>query len=87
MTDDADFATVSHGWWVFYGTVRATGASAFLFNVKTDSKYKAIQKGQSFYAGLPMDSPIRRLYSTDPCTARPLSREQADILDSKEMGR
>jgi hypothetical protein len=87
MTDDEDFASYSHGWWVFYGTFRATGALAFLFNVKADTKYAAIGKGKAFYQGLPFNSPIRRLYSIDEFTARPLSREQAEILESKEMGR
>lgn len=87
MTYESDFAAHSHGWWVFYGTARKTGMSSFLFNVKADTKYQAISKGQSFYSGLPVDSPIRRLYTTNPCTARPLNREQADLLESKEMGR
>lgn len=87
MSEDDDFSRVSHGWWVFYGTFNATGQQAFLFNVKADSKYGAIRKGQAFYDSLPINSPIRRLYSIDECTARPLNREQADLLESKEHGR
>jgi hypothetical protein len=86
-TGDEDFSRFSHGWWVFYGVFRATGQSAFLFNVKADTKYGAIRKGQGFYNGLPFDSPIRRLYSIDECTARPLNREQAELLESKEQGK
>lgn len=84
MNDDLDFAPYSHGWWVYYGTFRATEQSAFLFNVKADSKYQAIKKGEYIYQSLPPDNVVRRLYSTDNHTARPLNREQAELLESKE---
>jgi hypothetical protein len=83
-TEDNDFDRFSHGWWVFYGTFRSTGQLAFLFNIRADSKYSAIRKGQTLYQGLPINNAIRRLYSTDECTARPLNREQAELLESKE---
>ena len=40
-TEDEDFSTYSFGWWVYYGTFKATGQTAFLFNVKADSKTSA----------------------------------------------
>jgi hypothetical protein len=84
--DSEDFAYYSHGWWVYYGTFRATGQTAFLFNVKADSKYQAIRKGQHIYQAFHPDNVIRRLYSIDNHTARPLNREQAELLESKEKG-
>lgn len=87
MTEQNDFAPYSHGWWVYYGTFRATGQQAFLFNVKADTKYEAIRKGQNIYQAMDPDNVVRRLYSLDNHTARPLNREQADLLESKEMGR
>ncbi|MNF16279.1 hypothetical protein D3C80_2192340 [compost metagenome] len=71
---------------MYYGTFRATGAAAFLFNVKADSKYQAIRKGEYIYRGFHPENAIRRLYSIDEHTARPLNREQCEILDSREKG-
>ena len=86
-TEDEDFSTYSFGWWVYYGTFKATGQTAFLFNVKADSKYQALRKGEYIYRGFHPENLIRRLYSIENHTARPLNRAQAELLESKEQGR
>lgn len=78
--------TISFGWWVFYGTFRATNNPAWLFNIKAATMDEAINKGARIYKAMPETGAIRRLYTIAPCTARPLNREQCEILDSREGG-